>query len=65
MRCGQPLSLSFSPWEKVPAGRMREWTIKSYYTLYGTSFFLLSRLRRLRYPALRATFSRWEKGIKN
>jgi len=44
---------------------MREWTIKSYYTLYGTSFFLLSRLRRLRYPALRATFSRWEKGIKN
>ena len=58
MRCVQPLSLSFSPWEKVPEGRMREWTIKSYCTLYGTSFFFP-------HPALRATFSRWGKGIKN
>ena len=47
---------SFPLWGKVPEGRMREWTTKS------TDSFRVSEFS-LPHPSLRATFSRWEKGI--
>ena len=47
--------LFFSVWEKVPEGRMREGEFRPTEATMQTA-------RACPHPALRATFSRWEKG---
>ncbi|HET6783097.1 MAG TPA: hypothetical protein VFH12_04605, partial [Pseudoxanthomonas sp.] len=73
------LMFSFSLWEKVPGGRMREWLIRvsaSWKSGLIPESYRNSRARCMKsrlaetplqadspfpHPALRATFSRWEK----
>jgi hypothetical protein len=52
------IALPFSLREKVPGGRMREWTFRLTDGFPGSDF-------SFPHPALRATFSRGEKGSKN